>query len=363
MPDDINKAALSSGWAIFLSSVQPDQRADPQLFGNELMRPLSDEFVSWAGTKPDLVGADDSTIARRFASALSLFAERYDLVSRQANGIADGAVAGAWHLYLEREPPPSSAGESPLAGYVASLVDNGREKEAGILSRILFARWEEDSRIDAAIEKLTKEALSGPVPVKISLLGKTEGHKTKLTLDNPGAARALLEDHLGSRVTVSDLIELMDIGSPLMPLKEIVIERFSAAGETPNLTVSGTYAGHAGEDNSTSYKINIRLGPDGRPDISYRTIEIDPVYRGGGMAARSVLALALFARRHGVDGWADIAANMGIFAWSKLGARFNPKHLKKALYLIEELEENGIAPNIDLDDIDPEDIDSIADFW
>ena len=363
MNDDTIKKALGSGWNVFLSSFHPDPRVDLKRFGAELERSLSDAFVEWAGARPELVGADEATMARRFASSLSLFAAKYDLLSRHAVGVTDDVVAGAWRLYLEREEEASAPGESAFGHLLDSLVRKGRIREANLLSRILFARWVDDSRIDEAIDELTSSVLAGPISVKMPLVRDTEGGGRHVRLNNAGAMRALLEDQLGSRITLSDIVDLMEIGSPLMPLEEILIEHSSAAGERPSLALHGTYTGPAGEESFTSYTIHLSLGLNGKPEISHRTIEIDPKYRRSGIAARSVLSLTLFAMRHGMENWADLATNLGVFTWHKLGAQFNPRHLRMAFALLEEIRDSGIAPDIRLDDIDPEDIDSIAGFW
>lgn len=359
MPNRIDSKALDNGWRAFLTSVHADPWIDHRRFNAPLKSRMVDVFANFVAVRTDFTGADEITIARRFASSLKAFAQSTHLYDRPPSHSNSATMAGAYRLFLDGITWVKAESDASAA-LIDTLVKAGRIEEANLVARLMHAQGVEDSRIEAAIDQMTAEQLADGPRIHFALFGSDGKSRLRSSITNAEAARAFFEDDLGSHITIDDVVELLDIGSPLMPLSGLVLERLSAGHEPSLFAIRGIYVDPKGQPTSTAYTIQLGIGLTGKPRIIDRTIEIDPAFRRAGFAARSLLALALFAKRHGLPAWQGIATDQGVLTWPHLGVSYNHEQLSVAMGILKGLRYDGTVPGLDLRDVDSESLESIA---
>ena len=144
---------------------------------------MEEAFAGFAAVRADFVGADEITIARRFASSLKAFAQSTRLYDRPPPRYNPGAIAGAYRLFLDGIAW-SDAETDASADILDALVTAGRIEEADLVARLLHALGIEDPRIETAIDRMTAAQLADGPRIRFALLGKGNSNRLRASVTN-----------------------------------------------------------------------------------------------------------------------------------------------------------------------------------
>lgn len=224
----------------------------------------------------------------------------------------------------------------------------GWRQEADWLFRLAFARGERGADVDAAIDRMTAAAVHAHGSIEVTQVrGLTERREDRV-LSEAGAIRDLLEHDLESRLTLMDLTEMMDIASPLFPLKGLrLLQHIDAEEEEPlSLNLEAIFDQGPRGRHETFYTQQLLVKPGGAPEIWSGNVFIEKAARGHGVGARQMLRLAQFARLHGIASWDDHISDDGIFTWPRLGAIPQQETIDAVIGRLEELQRVGAVSAI-----------------
>ena len=230
------------------------------------------------------------------------------------------------------EMPISSFGSNPAFNYPQSFVrlfdrtpisrlaveaEKARDdRRAASLFRLAFARGERTPETIDAIERMTLRVFESGISV--FLHEKIDGHdeSEKSLLGNTASIRHFLERQVMSNVTFMDLVDLLDIFSPLFPIEAVSINYDGRDGIGPTeFTVNGVYE-DAGDDELV-FHVTIDA-EEGRAQTVFASIDVGD-YSKMGFGTRSLVSRSTFLRRHGSSGWSDIIYNDGLAVWPRMG--------------------------------------------
>lgn len=238
-----------------------------------------------------------------------------------AHDRAFGGVRGRgfFRIFADSEHAVPLTPSFVIASRAAALERRGGPAAAELLYRSSFAAGETDTRTEEAIERQTA-ALLAPSPgrpeglsVEVAIRGRDPG-ATLRTLRGAAEVRAFLEGEMASRITLADLFDVLDIASPLVPLTGIELHGRQEGPMVRTMRVVGTYGGQR----ALWYDLELGITA-GFPEVLFRNIRVDRRLQGLGIGARSLLAISLFALRHGIEGWHEAAHDDGPGVWLRLG--------------------------------------------
>ena len=209
-----------------------------------------------------------------------------------------------------------------ISEFALAREQAGEPAEADLLWRLAYARGEEGAAFDAAVDRINETTFAEGRRIFLC-----DGMLSPREIESASDAREVLSQRLGSRFTLPDLVELFDIGAPAVRLKSLLIDRSSLDNSAGDVSLGGEYEVAAtmsasAHDAMIRYMIDLSVD-EGGVRIRRRDIEIEPGLRRLGMGTRSLLSLALFARRYGCAGWQGEAYDEGRLVWPKLGARIS----------------------------------------
>lgn len=156
-----------------------------------------------------------------------------------------------------------------------------------------------------------------------------------------------------------EVVELLQIASPLAPLKSILVGGRDLRMGGRDVELVGAYPSLRYEVPVVRYRIGLRVN-GGRVEICQRDISVAEPFQRLGIGMRSLLALALFARRHGVESWGAIIAAQGMLAWPGMGFEPNERALASIRANIEKLSVRGIATGFSAEELNSLDLAALA---
>ncbi|MFH1830476.1 MAG: hypothetical protein ABH871_06855 [Pseudomonadota bacterium] len=248
----------------------------------------------------------------------------------------------------------SSRSSAPIADYAEVSAINGQALQSDLLYRIAFARGERSPVINTVIDRMTEKTLSTLQHVDVRLPNKRGGF-THSRLKSADSVRDLLERRAMTSFTLMDIVELLDIASPIVPLKVATIEPDLEDKDSVTLHLWGVYdvSTHPMQELQCHLSVDIE---EGQTNISYGNIYLPPELRHMCLGAQHLLVKALFARRHGIEEWETEINDDGIFVWPSIGAKVDPEDLNEVISTLRQLVEMGV-----LDDVPIKDTASIID--
>lgn len=281
-------------------------------------------------------------------------ASRPALVPSPSRSFFANALPPETKLFVPRllRPVPS------IAGLASQAAAAGLAPEAELLFRHAFARGESGPEIDRSIRRQTARLLAKGLQLCVTSI-TPRAVERDIPVRNAAELIRILRDELGTRLTLMDLCELMDVGSPRIRLEGLLLECEPERDGISSIGITGRYDLRRLERGWCRYECYFELDR-GVPAPLARSIRVSELIKGSGIGARSLLALALFCARHGVPGWGERVQDDGIFAWRRLGGRLNPEGLHNARELLEALSESGAVFGLGLHGIDWSDPESIA---
>ncbi len=232
--------------------------------------------------------------------------------------------------------PTDSVGLGAIYEYALARERAGEPDEADLLWRLAYARGEEGAALDAAVDRINETTFAEGRRIFLC-----DGMLSPREIESASDAREVLSQRLGSRFTLPDLVELFDIGSPMVRLKGLNVVRSSLEDFGGDVSLGGEYEIAAPMSASMHgalirYMIYMSVDEDG-VKIKPWDIEIQSDLRRLGMGARLILSLALFARRHGCVGGRGEAYDEGCVAWPKLGARISSEGIDEAIQSLSRI--------------------------
>ncbi len=246
-----------------------------------------------------------------------------------------------------------------IAGLASQAAEAGFAAESELLYRHAFARGETGPQIDRSLRRQTARIFAKGFKLSVGSLSP-HGVEREIPVRNSAELIRILRDELKSRLTLMDLCELMDVGRPRLPLQGLIVEYALDRDGFRSIGITGKYDLRRLENGWCRYECCFELDGEGRPELLARGIRVSELIKGGGIGARSLLALALFCARHGIPGWGERVQDDGIFAWRRMGGRLNADGLQHARGLLESLAESGAVSGLRLFDADWTDPESIA---
>ena len=152
---------------------------------------------------------------------------------------------------------------------------------------------------------------------------------------------ARLTDGLMSR---EEVIALFQIASPLIPVNSIYVAGQDLRMGGRDLELVGGYPALRYGAPAVRYRMGLRV-ERGEIVIRQRDINVAEPFQRLGIGMRSLLALALFALRHGVESWGAIIAAQGMLAWPGMGFEPGERAIDSIRANLEKLSVRGIAAN------------------
>jgi hypothetical protein len=228
---------------------------------------------------------------------------------------------------------------SPITKLAVESRKAGEDRKADSLFRLAFARGERAPETVDAIDIMTSRILASGFNVFLDEI--IEGHREyeRSALGDVASIKTFLQGHLNSTITLMDVIDVMQIFSPLFPLEGISITYDGRDGRGPTeFTVDGIYEDV--EDEELIFRVVFDTEEGAR--LVFSSIDVGPFVRMG-FGTRSLLSRATFLRRHGASGWNDVLAHDGITAWPRMGAMVDGESIQVAAATLEELSYIGAA--------------------
>ncbi len=213
--------------------------------------------------------------------------------------------------------------ETPIADLALAREREGRTYEADLLYRFSNARLESSRRIDSAIERMTERLLGKGLAVIVRRAAENDDTFTHIVLKTPTEVRDFLRRELHSRLTLMDLVELVNIGGPLVPLGGIAISHRALSEFRHEIEVEGLYARQDIRGRELSYDVGLAVAM-GMPGITSRNIYVGNKLRRMGIGAASLCAALEFAVMHKIPEWTGLMQEEGLQAWPSLGAEVGP---------------------------------------
>jgi|GEM_PF-4919485 len=322
--------------------------------------------------------ADDNRLMANISKLLPAHAA--ELARRYSEQFSRASDFG-WEFSLKEDSfVPESLAFPALVHGRARTISNGsalpqrpRYTREEIAIRHLYARGGDDRRTALDIERMMQRLIDSGIEFQLNVTrkrarrgGKRSVRKSSRRIKKSFEARAILETALGSRLTLMDLVELLDVTSEPIYLKGVNIDYFANTGPSKIIRVWGNYDYSANLDSQlettprVNYSLTLVIDGDG-VSIASRNIDVSDYGRGHGFGARSLLALALFAKRHRISSWEDTAIDDGVFAWPTLGGELTEEGYRRIVGLLEEVWEIVRLGAIDIDNIEP-DVSRIAEI-
>ncbi len=242
-----------------------------------------------------------------------------------------------------------------IVGFQRSIAEQARQaegagwrQEADWLFRLAFARGERDPAVEAAIDRMTAATISAYGGVEAAISWGLTGRREDRLLADPAAARGFFESGLASRLTLMDLAEVMDIGSPIFPLKglRLLITSDPMERDVASLTAEAIFDHGSRRLYETFYTLQLLVKPNASPEIWSGNVFIERSARGHGIGARQMLRMAQFARLHGIAAWDDHISDDGIFTWPRLGAVPQREAIDAVIGRLRELQAVGAVSAI-----------------
>jgi len=229
--------------------------------------------------------------------------------------------------------------DSPITKLAVEARKAGRDQRADSLFRLAFARGEKAPETLEAIDAMTLRVLASGFGVYLD--ERVEGRRRHIRseLGDVASVRAFLQKRLNSTITLMDVVDVMQIFSPLFPLEGISVTHDRRKGRNPGeFAVDGIYEGV--RDGELIFRVVFDTAKGAQ--ITFSSIDVGPFAKMG-FGTRSLLSRATFLRRHGVDGWSDVLAHEGITAWPRMGATVDKQSMQWAAATLEELSYIGAA--------------------
>ncbi len=242
---------------------------------------------------------------------------------------------------------PLAAQSLSLADRAGALAAERRSYESNLLYRIAFSRGENDPRISAAIDRITEKAIGAVDRIELRSHTCPNGSPVTSTIGYTVSARAFLETALGSRLTLMDAVDLLDIASPLFRVKEIHLNHYMSEDGLPRLSINGIYERNEGSSTPLACSVELEFH-DGKPVITRRNLSVSCGFRRMAIGTRRLLRTVQFAQLHGIGNWEDDISEDGLFVWPRLGAPMTSESLEYVLGKLKKLVENGVVGHIDL---------------
>lgn len=241
------------------------------------------------------------------------------------------------NLYLSTPPSILLNQREPITRMAIDAARWGEMKKSDALLRLAFARGERSPETAVAIERMTSRVLESGISVFLHEKMDDLMWSEKAVLGDVASIRHFLEGQVMSNVTIMDLVDLLDIFSPLFPIEAVSIT-YDGIGPS-GFTVKGVYDGV--DDDELVFYITVDA-EEGRAQIAFASVDVGDFSRMG-FGTRSIVSLSTFLRRHGSGGWSDLINNDGLTVWPRMGAVVDNESMLLAAATLEMLDVLDVA--------------------
>ncbi len=160
-------------------------------------------------------------------------------------------------------------------------------------------------------------------------------------------------------VSREEVIELFQIASPLAPVTSLLVGERRVASGGRDVEIVGRYPSLRYNVPAVRYRVGLRV-EGGKVEIRQRDINVAEPFQRLGIGMRSLLSLALFAHRHGIESWGAIIAAQGMLSWPGMGFEPSDRALASIRSNLEKLSARGIAKGFTAEELNSLDLAAIS---